>query len=343
MRPRTIGMAVTVFVISLFSTVHTALAQDVISAAATSRSGTANGVMVIPVFVKDLTGTPAGRDQVAASQISAIEFKIDFDAAKIAGCLVAQGNCDFVEGGILSGVKPGAADVDGNVCDKTAATGCNFRAITRGASSLTYTISTNPPAALTTSADPVGDLIGYVKVVLASNFCCTMTSTMDVNCSTATDPRCAGYLGGTDGASAETLANSSLTVTGTAAQKAILDLDANGAVDAFTDGILAIRRMSPLTQSGTSLTLSGQAVSPTAARPNAADLARYIDSLGRLADVDGDGKVDAFTDGILIIRYMAPLNQTGTSLTLSGQAVSPTCTRCTAAAIQAYLAQMIQN
>jgi hypothetical protein len=50
-------------------------------------------------------------------------------------------------------------------------------------------------------------------------------------------------------------------------------------------------------------------------------------------DIDGSGSITALTDGLLALRFMFGLS--GPSL-ISG-AVSPSCTRCTAGEIQAYL------
>lgn len=115
------------------------------------------------------------------------------------------------------------------------------------------------------------------------------------------------------------------------------DVDGNGTVDAYTDGILIIRRL--LGASGTSLTLSGAVVGPGAQRTDPTAIAQYIDSLGSKLDVDGNGTRDAYTDGILIVRYM--LGATGTSLTLNGAVVGPGCTRCTPSAIQSYLQPLV--
>ena len=120
---------------------------------------------------------------------------------------------------------------------------------------------------------------------------------------------------------------------------ATLDVDANGVVDAFTDGILITRYM--LGATGTSLTLNGSAVGSGCTRCTPEAIQVYLASLGLVLDVDGNGIVDAFTDGILITRYM--LGATGTSLTLNGSAVGSGCTRCTPDAIQAYLAPLTRN
>lgn len=60
---------------------------------------------------------------------------------------------------------------------------------------------------------------------------------------------------------------------------------------------------------------------------------------GAVLDIDGNGTVDGGTDALLVNRYVFGFR--GTSLT-SG-AVGSGCTRCTAAAIEAYLATLIDS
>jgi hypothetical protein len=98
--------------------------------------------------------------------------------------------------------------------------------------------------------------------------------------------------------------------------------------DGPTDGMLALRFMFGLT--GTQL--SDNATGITANR-NSGQIAAYLaDILPRL-DIDGNGEVDALTDGILIVRYMFGL--TGSAL-IEG-AVGPNAQRGTAPAIETRL------
>ncbi len=55
------------------------------------------------------------------------------------------------------------------------------------------------------------------------------------------------------------------------------------------------------------------------------------------ADIDGDGVVLPLTDGLLLLRYLFGFRD-GTLVT---GAVGPGCTRCTAGAIQAYIAARV--
>jgi hypothetical protein len=57
-----------------------------------------------------------------------------------------------------------------------------------------------------------------------------------------------------------------------------------------------------------------------------------------LFDIDGDGALEALTDGILALRFL--FGFTGTTLT-SGAVNTDGCTRCDAAAIEAYLQTLI--
>jgi hypothetical protein len=113
------------------------------------------------------------------------------------------------------------------------------------------------------------------------------------------------------------------------AQLATLDVDGNGALTALTDGLLYLRYRFNLT--GTALTAS--AVGAGCTRCDGAAIVAYLDGLGMLLDVDGNGSFSALTDGLLVLRFL--FNLTGTALT--GGVVGAGCTRCDADAIVPYL------
>ena len=69
------------------------------------------------------------------------------------------------------------------------------------------------------------------------------------------------------------------------------------------------------------------------AHHDSAGIESRIAILGDLADVDGNGNVDALTDGLLMLRYLAGLE--GGSLI--GQVVATDATRTTAIDIEAHL------
>jgi predicted nucleic acid-binding Zn-ribbon protein len=93
----------------------------------------------------------------------------------------------------------------------------------------------------------------------------------------------------------------------------ILDLDNNGVVDALTDGLLMLRYLFGLR--GDSL-IDGAVADQepaggfdegvtSAARNTADEIEEYIDNpaVQELLDLDGDGTVDALTDGLALLRY----------------------------------------
>ena len=79
-----------------------------------------------------------------------------------------------------------------------------------------------------------------------------------------------------------------------------LDIDGNGQYDALTDGLLLLRGMFLL--SGDSLI--SDAVASDAVYKISDEVASRIDMLGDLVDIDGNGTVDALTDGLVILRYL---------------------------------------
>ena len=83
-----------------------------------------------------------------------------------------------------------------------------------------------------------------------------------------------------------------------------LDVEANAPVSLATDandGLLILRYLAGM--SGPAL-ISGSVVSGDATRSTAAALTAYLDDLKPKLDIDGNGQVDALTDGLLISRYL---------------------------------------
>jgi hypothetical protein len=87
-----------------------------------------------------------------------------------------------------------------------------------------------------------------------------------------------------------------------------LDVDANGAVDALTDGLIAIRYLFGLSGSA----LINGALGPNAQRADSAQILDYLNDIRPLLDIDGNGQCDALTDGLLLLRYLFGLR--GSSL-----------------------------
>ncbi len=81
-----------------------------------------------------------------------------------------------------------------------------------------------------------------------------------------------------------------------------LDLDGDGHLDALTDGLLALRHLSGRTGTG----LTQGVLGPEARRTAAAEIAAMLDShaCAQDLDLDGNGMMDASTDGLLLLRYL---------------------------------------
>jgi len=115
-----------------------------------------------------------------------------------------------------------------------------------------------------------------------------------------------------------------------------LDVDASltgTRYDALTDGLLIRRHLAGVT--GASLTTG--ALGATASRTDPAAIAAYLDAIRPSLDIDGDGTVDALTDGLLIQRYLFGLR--GNAL-IAG-AVGSLATRTTAVAIEAHVQSLL--
>ena len=108
-----------------------------------------------------------------------------------------------------------------------------------------------------------------------------------------------------------------------------IDIDGNSRYDALTDGLLLLRGMFGLTDSA----LVAGAVASDAVYSSSSEIESRISLLSDLADVDGNGEVDALTDGLLTLRYLFGLQ--GSAL-VSG-VVAPNATRTSAAEIEAHL------
>jgi CxxC motif-containing protein (DUF1111 family)/predicted lipoprotein with Yx(FWY)xxD motif len=103
------------------------------------------------------------------------------------------------------------------------------------------------------------------------------------------------------------------------------DMDANDEADALTDGLLMLRYSFGLR--GVSLT--ADAISPDSSMSDGDVEARIVNMM-TIADVDGDGNVDALTDGLLLLRYLFGLRDSALiSDVLSSGALRTTSTDVT--------------
>ena len=112
--------------------------------------------------------------------------------------------------------------------------------------------------------------------------------------------------------------------------RGIIDIDRNGYYDALTDGLLLLRSIFGL--DGDALIFG--AVASNATVTSSQDILVEIDRLGMLLDIDGNGEIDALTDGLLILRYLFGLEG---DILIAG-VVAQNATRATAAEIEAHLA-----
>lgn len=112
---------------------------------------------------------------------------------------------------------------------------------------------------------------------------------------------------------------------------ALLDIDNDGVVDALTDGILLLRYMFGFENDA----LISNVVGIDATRNDALSIAQFMDDNRTQFDIDGNGEVDALTDGILILRYMFTFR--GNTL-IANDVIGENATRTTAAEIENVLA-----
>jgi hypothetical protein len=110
------------------------------------------------------------------------------------------------------------------------------------------------------------------------------------------------------------------------------DVDGDGALLPLTDGLLALRRLFGM--SGAPLTTT--AVSGDGLRELPA-IEAFLDGCDSDLDVDGDGLLDALSDGLLFVRYLFGIS--GDALVTD--AVRVGCTRCNAEAIESYLQGLV--
>jgi hypothetical protein len=113
---------------------------------------------------------------------------------------------------------------------------------------------------------------------------------------------------------------------------AVLDVDGNGVLDALADGLLVLRYRFGFTNA----TLTAGAVGPNCTRCNAAAIEPYLAGLGLTLDIDGNGQLEALSDGLLVLRYMFGFS----GATLTNNAIGLSCARCDAGTIAPYLQEL---
>lgn len=112
-----------------------------------------------------------------------------------------------------------------------------------------------------------------------------------------------------------------------------IDIDGNNTYDALTDGLLVIRYLSGL--SGFSLTAGALGSGATLTDPT--ELVKHLNDIRPVFDVDGNGRVDPSSDGLMLIRYLFGLR--GPS-PISG-AIGAGATRATSQDIENYIQSLM--
>ena len=114
-----------------------------------------------------------------------------------------------------------------------------------------------------------------------------------------------------------------------------LDVDNNGNTDALTDGLLIIRHLFGIRDES----LIANAVATNCSFCSAAEIELYLDQCAAtgISDIDGNGNVDALSDGLLAIRYL--FGNRGQALIIDS--VGDGCSRCTAVEIEDYLQKLM--
>jgi hypothetical protein len=112
-----------------------------------------------------------------------------------------------------------------------------------------------------------------------------------------------------------------------------IDVDGNGTYGALTDGLIMIRYLFGL--SGSALTAG--VLGSGAPLIDPAQLVNHLNDIRPVLDVDGNGQVDALTDGLMLIRYLFGLR--GPSLTSA--ATGSGATRTTTLEIETYIQSLM--
>lgn len=111
-----------------------------------------------------------------------------------------------------------------------------------------------------------------------------------------------------------------------------VDTDGDDQYDALTDGLLLLRGMFGL--DGNALVTG--TIASDAVFTESVEIESRIETLGDLADIDGNGDIDALTDGLLTLRYLFGLEGD----TLINGVVAEDATRTSAEDIEAHLAML---
>lgn len=112
----------------------------------------------------------------------------------------------------------------------------------------------------------------------------------------------------------------------------VFDIDSNGSYDALTDGLLVIRYLFGLT--GAALTSNAIGAGSPFTTPD--QLQQQLAAIRPLLDIDGNGRPDALTDGLVLIRYLFGLR----GAPLIDSAIGSGATRITPQQVEGYIQSM---
>ena len=127
--------------------------------------------------------------------------------------------------------------------------------------------------------------------------------------------------------------NYSSNISNTDSSFVAIDIDGNNELDALTDGLLLLRGMFGLTGDA----LVNGVIGVNATYSSSADIESRIANLGNIIDIDGNGNIDALTDGLIILRYLFGIR--GETM-LSGVTATDSV-RSTVVDVESYLERVI--
>ena len=133
----------------------------------------------------------------------------------------------------------------------------------------------------------------------------------------------------------KTESDSNQLLSATVSSESNLDIDGNGRFDALTDGLLVLRSMFGLDGSA----LVTGTIGSDAVYTDSVDIESRIETLGDLADIDGNGQIDPLTDGLLTLRHLFGLQGD----TLINGVVAGDAVRTTAEELEAHLETLIST
>jgi hypothetical protein len=211
--------------------------------------------------------------------------------------------------------------VDGNQSDNSAETAGAVYAFTRNAGA--WSQQTYLKASNTGTFDQFGSSVAIANntVVVGANG--EASNTIGIN----------GDQSDNSATSAGATYVFNLTTPATA--ECTLDVDNNGNPDALTDGLLIIRHLFGIRDES----LIANAVATNCSLCSAGEIKLFLDQCATtgLLDIDGNGNVDALSDGLLSIRYL--FGNRGQALIVDS--VGDGCSRCTAVEIEDYLQRLV--